>query len=80
MIFEYSWQQFKLLNHIRILSESEQIRQYRFYLDGLSNQIHQQNKGQSRQLQAQESDTFLILQENFDFLLQENGDRLIWKL
>lgn len=62
-----------------MLSEQEQIKQYRFYLDSLANQRIKQNKGQSRAIQAEESDTFLILQENFDFVLQENGDRLIWK-
>lgn len=67
-MFELTWQQFRNLNHIRILNESEQIRQYNFYLDGLSNQIHQQNKGQK----PIEIIGFL-LQENLFLIQQEDG-------
>lgn len=69
MLFELSWQQFKTQNHIRTLNENEQIRQYRFYLDSLSNQRIYQNKG---------AGACLILQENDRLLLQENGNGLIW--
>jgi len=67
---EYSWHQFKSLPEVRILKESEQQRRYYFYLDALANERFRQNKG----------DTNFILQENGFFLLQENGNRLIWKL
>lgn len=69
-MFELTWQQFRNQNHIRILTESEQIRQYNFYLDGLSNQIHQQNKG-PKQLRLQV--TGFLLQEDLFLIEQENG-------
>ena len=67
---ELTWQQFKMLAEVRNLNESEQQRRYYFYLDALANERFRQNKG----------DTNFILQENGFFLLQEDGNRLIWKL
>lgn len=67
---ELTWKQFKEQTHIRILSENEQTRQYYFYLDSLSNQIHQQNKG-TKQLKLQI--TGFLLQENLSLILQENN-------
>ena len=76
---ELSWKQFKTLNHIKDLPLNEQQRRYYFYLDALSNQIINQNKGKSKELRL-ESSTFFILQENLDYLLQESGDKIIWKI
>lgn len=67
---EYSWQQFRLLKHIRILTESEQIRQYHFYLDALANERLKQNKG-PKQLKLQI--TGFLLQEDLFLIQQENG-------
>ena len=67
---EYNWHQFRSLPEVRSLNESEQQRRYYFYLDALANERFRQNKG----------DANFILQENGFFLLQENGNRLIWKL
>ena len=67
---ELSWQQFRNQSHIRILSENEQMRQYRFYLDALSNQIYNQNKG-PKQLRLQV--TGFLLQEDLFLIQQENG-------
>ena len=71
---ELTWQQFRNQNHIRILNENEQIRQYRFYLDTVSNQIVNQNKGpqSSRPVIV----TGLLLQENLFLIQQENGSRI----
>jgi hypothetical protein len=70
MVFEYSWQQFRNLNHIRLLSESEQIRQYHFYLDSLANERYKQVKGpHSLTLQA----VGFLLQEDYNLILQENN-------
>ena len=66
---ELTWQQFKSQSNIRILTESEQIRQYRFYLDALSNELIRQNKGPG-------FDTGIngfLLQEDLFKILQENG-------
>ena len=66
---ELSWQQFRNQNHIRILTENQQIRQYRFYLDALSNELIRQNKGSGFDTGI---DGFL-LQEDLFKILQENG-------
>ena len=66
---ELTWQQFRNLNHIRILTENQQIRQYRFYLDALANERYRQNKGPRF---ATGIDGFL-LQEDLFTILQENG-------
>ena len=67
---ELSWQQFRNQSHIRILSENEQMRQYRFYLDALSNQMYNQNKG-PKQLRIQ--NVGFLLQEDLFLIEQENG-------
>lgn len=67
---ELTWQQFRNQNHIRTLNENEQIRQYRFYLDALSNELQKQNKG-PKQLNSQI--TGFLLQENLSLIQQENG-------
>ena len=67
---ELTWKQFRNQNHIRILTESEQIRQYYFYLDSLSNQLYQQSKGPKKlTLQI----TGFLLQENISLIQQEDG-------
>jgi len=71
---ELTWKQFQLLNHIKDLPLQEQQTRYHFYLEELSNYINIQNKG--------EKDTTIppysgfILQENGDYLLQEDGSRI----
>lgn len=67
---ELSWQQFRNQTHIRILNENEQIRQYRFYLDALSNELYRQNKG-TKQLRVQI--TGFLLQEELSLIQQEDG-------
>lgn len=67
---ELTWQQFCNQNHIRTLNENEQIRQYRFYLDALSNELQRQNKG-PKQLTLQI--TGFLLQEDLFLIQQEDG-------
>ena len=67
---ELTWQQFRNQTHIRILNENEQVRQYRFYLDALSNELQRQNKG-PKQLKLQI--TGFLLQEDLFLIQQENG-------
>lgn len=67
-MIELTWLQFKRLDYIRNLSEQQQVREYRFYLDVLSNERLRQNKGE----------TCFLLQENKFYLLQEDGNRIIW--
>ena len=70
LYMELTWQQFRNQNHIRTLNENEQIRQYRFYLDALSNELQRQNKG-PKQLTLQI--TGFLLQEDLFLIQQENG-------
>jgi len=67
---ELTWQQFRNLNNIRILTESEQIKQYHFYLDRLTNERIGQNKG-PKQLRIQV--TGFLLQEDLFLIQQEDG-------
>lgn len=76
---EYTWKQFQNLSNIKVLPVNEQIRRYYFYLDELSNQRYNQNKGIKTSELVETSSAFL-LQENSDFLLQEDGSRIIWIL
>jgi len=67
---ELTWQQFRNLNNIRILTESEQIKQYHFYLDRLTSERIRQNKG-PKQLRIQV--TGFLLQEDLFLIQQEDG-------
>lgn len=67
---ELTWPQFRNQNHIRILNENEQVRQYYFYLDALANERIRQNKG-PRQLRLQI--TGFLLQEDLFLIQQEDG-------
>jgi hypothetical protein len=73
---ELTWLQFKNKGNIRILTESEQIRQYRFYLEALAEQNYKQNKGPiQRPLRLQI--TGFLLQEDL-FLIQQENDSGIY--
>lgn len=74
---ELTWKQFVNQNHICILNENQQVQEYRYYLDFLANQNFRQNKGTaiSRQGPTVPYEGFL-LQEDYDFLLQETGHRI----
>ena len=71
---ELSWQQFRNQEHIRFLTESEQTRQYYFYLDSLANQNLRQPKGNNTKVTTPFEG--FILQESGHYLLQEDGDRI----
>lgn len=66
---ELTWQQFRNQNHIRILNENEQVRQYTFYLDSIANQNQKQNKGPALSVRVKG----FLLQEDYFLLQQENG-------
>ena len=69
---ELTWQQFRNQSEIRILTENEQMRQYRFYLETLAEQNYRQNKGPvQRQLRLQI--TGFLLQEDLFLIQQEDG-------
>jgi hypothetical protein len=78
---ELSWSQFIYQHHIRNLTLQEQVKRYHYYQEALSAEIYRQNKGRKDVIVSPEiPDTFFILQENTDFVLQEDGSKLVWAL
>jgi hypothetical protein len=90
IFYEILWPQFKNLSEIRVLSESEQIRQYNFYLQELELQriaylkwLEGRTKGGSEE-DNYSSDRYIpvdpfsgyLLQENDFYILQEDGDKI----
>lgn len=72
---ELTWNQFRGLPHIQRLPLQEQVKHYNSYLDNLAsermqfeNWIQNQNKGKQ---------TKFLLQEDLNFLLQEDGAKII---
>ena len=74
---ELTWPQFTQLYEITKLPLNEQVKYYNQYLYDLSlsrqNWLNTQNKGL---IETNENENFL-LQENLDFLLQEDGFKII---
>ena len=78
---ELSWKEFVHQHHIRNLPVNEQMRRFHYYQEALSAEVYRQNKGRKDIIVTPESpDTYFLLQENTDFLLQENGSKIIWAL
>lgn len=78
---ELSWKEFVNQHHIRTLPLNEQMRRFHYYQEALSAEIYRQNKGRKDIVVTPTTpDTFYILQEDTDFLLQEDGSKLIWAL
>jgi hypothetical protein len=73
---EYTWNQFRTLDHIRNLPVNEQVKRYRFYLEELSSMINIQNKGRAIRPTATTPFSGFLLQENFDYILQEDGSKI----
>jgi hypothetical protein len=71
-MYELSWKQFISLNHIRNLNERQQVMEYNLYLESLT------TKGKSTKDQTGIIEPYsgFLLQENLDFILQENGDKI----
>ena len=78
MIVELNWKEFANQPDIRILPLNEQVRQYHFYLDALSNERLRQNKGPKRVQQVEPIPSGFLLQENSDYILQEDGSKIYW--
>ena len=76
---ELTWKEFIHQHHIRNLPLQEQMKKYHYYQEALSQEIYKQNKGRRDVIVTPSTpDTYFILQEDNDFLLQENGSKLIW--
>ena len=78
MIKELNWKEFVNQSHIRNLPLNEQVRQFNFHLDQVSNFIHWQNKGPKREQQLEPTTSGFLLQENSDYILQEDGSKIYW--
>ena len=76
---ELSWKQFREKREIKDLPLNEQVRQFNFYLDALSNELYRQNKGPTTDPPAYVPIPTLsgyLLQENGSYLLQEDGSKI----
>lgn len=76
---ELTWKQFREKQEIKDLPLNEQVRRYHFYLDALSNEIYRQNKGPSpieTQYTTVEPFSGYLLQEDFYYILQEDGSKI----
>jgi len=73
---EYSWNDFRNLNHVKDLPINEQVKQYHFYLDRLSNERMNQPKGPGKQVEVQVPVGSFLLTENGAFLVQEDGSKI----
>ena len=69
MIRELTWKEFVNQTHIRKLPLNEQVRQFNFHLDQVSNFLHWQNKGKKLRIQI----TGFLLQEDLFLIQQEDG-------
>jgi len=89
IFYEILWPQFKQLREIINLSESQQIREYNFYLQELELQrnaylkwLEGRTKGGSEEDNYSSRDvptppeSEFLLQENDFYILQENGDKI----
>lgn len=72
---ELNFNQFVNQHNLRNLPINEQVRQYDFYIQNLVAENQRQNKGQAVGTPTTSYEGFL-LQENFDYLLQETGHRI----
>ena len=72
---EFTWNQFRNLNHIKGIDESQQKLLYSLYLDNLSSL---QVKGRSTKDLTQPTTAYsgFLLQEDGDYILQEDGSKI----
>lgn len=73
---EYTWKQFITLSSIKNLPLNEQVKRYRFYLEELSSQIYNQNKGPTTDIIPVVPLSGYLLQENGFYILQEDGSKI----
>ena len=81
---EISWQKFQQLPDIKGLPLTEQVKKYNLYIDELTFErntyLHwlEGHKKGARTVSEDSGETFFLLQEDDNFLLQEDGSKLIW--
>ena len=75
----YTWNQYKSLNENRNLNENVVQRKYQIYLGKLELEEFLRNPiggGDVQPTQTIPTETFFLLQENGDYILQENNDKI----
>ena len=81
---EISWQKFTQLPGIKLLTLNEQVKKYNLYINELTHErnayLHwlEGHKKGARTVSEDSGETFFLLQEDDNFLLQEDGSKLIW--
>ena len=82
---EISWQTFRMLPEMRKLSLNEQQLQYHYYVQNLERTRHNSQiqtwttvpeAGDVQPTPTIPTETFFLLQENGDYILQENNDKI----
>lgn len=75
----YSWNQYRTLNENRNLNEDVVMRKYQIYLGNFQLQEFLKNPiggGDVQPTPTIPTETFFLLQENGDCILQENNDKI----
>jgi len=72
----YSWNQYKNLNENRNLNENVVLKKYQIYLGNFHLQEFLKDPIGGGDVQAISTETFFLLQENGDYILQENNDKI----
>ena len=75
---ELNFNQFVNQYNLRTLPINEQVRQYDFYIQNLVAENQRQNKGPGKAPDSNITKPYegFLLQEDFDYLLQEEGYRI----
>tara|TARA_Y100000385_G_C13072583_1_gene629777 strand:- start:1914 stop:2177 length:264 start_codon:yes stop_codon:yes gene_type:complete len=76
------WLNFRKLPEINLLPLNEQVKKYNLYINEFTYQrnvyLHWLEGHKKGVKTSKEDNNFFIEQENGEYLLQENGSKLIW--
>jgi hypothetical protein len=75
----YTWNQYKSLNENRSLNENVVLKKYQIYLGKLELEEFLRNPidgGDVQPTPTIPTEAFFLLQENGDYILQENNDKI----
>ena len=82
---EISWQKFTQLPGVSLLPLNEQVKKYNLYINELTYErnaylhwLEGHKKGPKTTEETPPVEDAFLLQENGDYLLQEDGSKLIW--
>lgn len=75
-MIELSWKQFRELPNIKRLNENQIQMEYSLYLQVLSTQVNPKGRSSKDQTQPIQTYTGFLLQENGDYIFQEDGSKI----